>query len=136
VVARGTIAWPGRPRADETASLEPNHTHVVVVPGSAWGDEVPWLSAVAGAVATGARSITLLANGGEIAYRDVQASLAARRQVFVLSGTGRAADQIARAAATESAEPKALAIAQSPLVIVLPDETGAVVEAIGSALRD
>jgi hypothetical protein len=64
--------------------LEPNHTHVVVVPGADWGDEVPWLSAVAATIAGDAPSITLLANGGEIVYRDGQASLAAGRRAFVL----------------------------------------------------
>ena len=135
VVAAGTVAWPDQPDAGGTAALEPNHTHVVVVPGGDWGDEVPWLSAVAAALAGAAPSITLLANGGEIAYRDVQASLAAGRRVFVLAGTGRAADEIAGAAATGAAEPHVLEIARSPLVTVLPDEPSTMIDVIGSALR-
>ncbi len=136
VVPAGTVAWPDQPDASGTAVLEPNHTHVVVVPGADWGDEVPWLSAVAAAIAGHAPSITLLANGGDIAYRDVQASLAAGRRVFVLAGTGRTADEIAHAAATDSAQSQALNIARSPLVTVLPDEPGTVSRAIASALRD
>jgi voltage-gated potassium channel Kch len=136
VVADGTVAWPELPHANGAAPLEPNHTHVVVVPGVEWGDEVPWLSAVASAIAGKARSITLLANGGEIAYRDVQASLTAGRRVFVLSGTGRTADEIAHAAATDSPESKALNVARSPLVTVLPEDPGKLILAIGSALRD
>jgi hypothetical protein len=135
VVARGTIAWPDEADAGGTAPLEPNHTHVVVVPGGEWGDEVPWLSAVAAAIAGRAPSITVLANGGEIAYRDVEASLAAGRKVFVLAGTGRTADKIADAAATGAAESPVLQIARSPLVTVVPDEPSTLIEAIGSALR-
>jgi hypothetical protein len=135
VVARGTVAWPDQPNAHAAAPLEPNHTHVILVPGVEWGDEVPWLNAVAAAIAGEAPSITLLANGGEIAYRDVQASLTAGRRVFVLSGTGRTADEIARAATTDSAESTALEIARSPLVSILPDEPSTLIHAIGSALR-
>jgi hypothetical protein len=134
VVARGTVAWPDQPHGHGTAPVEPNHTHVVVVPGTAWGDEVPWLSAVADVIADGAPSITLLANGGDIAYRDIEASLAAGRRVLVLPGTGRTADEIARAVATDSAESKALEIAGSPLVSILPDGPSTLVHAIGSAL--
>jgi SLOG in TRPM, prokaryote len=135
VVARGTIAWPDKEDAGGTAPLEPNHTHLVVVPGADWGDEVPWLSAVAAAIAGAAPSVTLVANGGEIAYRDVQASLAAGRRVVVLAGTGRTADEIAGAAATGAAEPSVLQIARSPLVTVLPDEPSTLIGAIASALH-
>jgi hypothetical protein len=135
VVADANVAWPDQPLADGKASLEPNHTHVVVVPGEEWGDEVPWLSAVADAIAGEAPSITLLANGGNIAYNDIRASLAVGRRVFVLPGTGRTADEIARAAAKESAEPEALEIAGSPLVSILPDGPSTLIHAIGSALR-
>lgn len=135
VVARGTVAWPDQPPAHGKAPLEPNHTHVVVVPGDVWGDEVPWLSAVADAIACEAPSITLVVNGGNIAYCDIQASLAAGRRVLVLPGTGRTADAIARAAANKSAESEAMEIARSPLVSILPDGTSTLIHAIGSALR-
>ena len=46
---------------------EPNHSHLVVVPGSNWGDETPWLFDVAQWIA-GSRPIrTVLVNGGPIA---------------------------------------------------------------------
>jgi hypothetical protein len=106
-----------------------------VVPGEEWGDEVPWLSAVADAIAGEAPSITLLANGGNIAYRDIEVSLAAGRRVLVMPGTGRIADEIARAAGKDSAESKALEVARSPLVSILPDEPSTLIHAIRSALR-
>lgn len=104
VAAAGTLALPGpgprptdktRPTDTPRAPAEPHHSHLVVVPGHAWGDEVPWLSAVAGAVAAGRPSVTVLANGGAIAYADVEASLDADRPVLVLAGTGRTADELA-----------------------------------------
>lgn len=135
VVAGGTVAWPDEADADGKAPLEPNHTHVVVVPGADWGDEVPWLSSVAAAIAGDAPSLTLLANGGEIAYRDVEASLAAGRRIFVLAGTGRTADEIADAAASGAAAHQVLQIARSPLVTVLPDELSTLIDTLASALR-
>ena len=51
VAAVGTVELPDTPHGDDAAPLEPNHTHVVLVPGDSWGDETPWLSAVAGDIA-------------------------------------------------------------------------------------
>ena len=77
VAAEGTVVVPGasadRPRT--RVDLEPNHTHVVLVPGSEWGDESPWLSEVADVVADGAPSVTVVVNGGEITFDDALASL-------------------------------------------------------------
>ena len=33
--------------ATEAVDLEPNHTHFVLVPGSEWGEEAPWLARLA-----------------------------------------------------------------------------------------
>jgi SLOG in TRPM, prokaryote len=99
--------------ADE---LEPNHTHLVLVPGSEWGDEVPWLTGVAAALAGGHPSVTVLVNGGEIALLDVAESVAAGRRVLVVSGTGRAADALAGALAGNDADPRAGELVRSGLV--------------------
>jgi hypothetical protein len=50
--------------------LDERHTHFVLVPGEDWGDESELVSAFATAVARGSRSVTVLANGGAIAWRD------------------------------------------------------------------
>ncbi|NEP02239.1 MAG: hypothetical protein F6K58_27000 [Symploca sp. SIO2E9] len=92
------IVLPGvshSPVAD--TPLEPNHTHFVLIPGDSWGDESPWLSRVATTLAKGAPSVTVLANGGEIALLDVSENIKAGRQVVVLAGSGRLADEITRA---------------------------------------
>lgn len=101
VSARGTVALPtadGRDRpAPGPVPLEPHHTHFVLVPGAEWGDESPWLARVAGALAGGAPVVTVLVNGGAIAWEDVAQSVAAGRPVLVIAGSGGTADTLAAA---------------------------------------
>ena len=66
------------PTADDAAALEPHHTHVLLVPGASWGDESPWLTRVADALADGTGWLTVVINGGDITYADAAASLAPR----------------------------------------------------------
>ncbi|MGY1683283.1 hypothetical protein [Geodermatophilus sp. SYSU D01176] len=121
VAAEGTVAAPGGAQPDDgnAADLEPHHTHVILVPGDSWGDESPWLAAVASAIAGGEPSATLVVNGGDITYADVEQSLAGGRPVLVLAGTGRTADAVAAAAAGETADARAVRIAASPLTHVI-----------------
>lgn len=122
VAALGAVNFPGhRGTNPDSAPLEPNHTHFVLVPGAQWGDEVPWLAAVASIVAAGRPSVTLLVNGGEISLADASSSLANNRPVLVLAGTGRAADRIAAAVSDPAAcdDPRIAELALSPLVRVL-----------------
>jgi hypothetical protein len=111
VILPGERSEPGGRRA-----LERNHTHFVLVPGSSWGDESPWLARAATAIAAGAPSVTVLINGGDIAFRDVANSLAADRPVLVIRGTGRAADRIAAALDGDGTDAQAARLAGSPLV--------------------
>jgi len=105
VAAEGTVILPTaqervsllRECHDDRSVLEPNHTHFVLVPGNQWGDESPWLAAVAKILAGDAPSVTLLVNGGEISRQDVTRSLDAGRPVVVVAGTGRLADELASA---------------------------------------
>ncbi len=121
VAAQDTVATGGRvPSNPDAAALEPHHTHFVLVPGSEWGDEAPWLGHVAEAIAEGAAMLTMVVNGGEITFADVSASLKRHRPVLVLAGTGRTADAIAEARAGREADPRAVAIAASALTRVLP----------------
>jgi SLOG in TRPM, prokaryote len=77
--------------------LEPNHTHFILVPGSEWGDESPWIAGVATALSGKSPSVTILLNGGNASIVDVRASIADRRPVVVIAGTGRLADELATA---------------------------------------
>lgn len=99
VAAQGTVCLPQQiPPANfvDFALLEPHHTHFVLVPGTLWGDEAPWIAEVAN-VLTVDRSLTLLVNGGKISWQDVSYSVRAQRPVLVLAGSGRTADELALA---------------------------------------
>ena len=148
VAAEGTLAGPGTSGGD-VAEVDPRHTHLVVVPGDSWGDEAPWLAAVAGALAVGHGSATLLVNGGEVAWEDVRHSLADGRPVVVLDGTGRTADAIAAARAVGGhpdagdgdrageVEERAALVVGSPLVhVVHVDDREALVALLGALLAD
>ena len=98
VAAEGTVLVPGAGTpSPDAVRLEPNHTLFLLVPGTQWGDEAAWMMEVAGVVAGRRSSVTVLINGGQIAYTDVAASLGSGRPVVVLAGSGRTADAIARA---------------------------------------
>ena len=101
---------------DDRCPLESNHTHALLVPGTEWGDEVPWLAHAATIVADGAPSVTLVVSGGEITYEDAGASIAEGRAVLVAAGSGGTADELAAATRGEEADERARALVDSDLV--------------------
>ena len=90
------IHYPHHPLPD-TYPLEPHHTHFILTPGVNWGDESAWIAKIASVLSGDAPSVTVLMNGGNVSLIDVQESLEAGRLVYVVSGTGRLADEIAAA---------------------------------------
>lgn len=116
VVVRSLAALWGQPVVGSMAALEPHHTHFVLVPGSNWGEEAPWIASVAGAIAGSCASVSVLVNGGEIAWTDVAASLEASRRVLVVAGSGRTADALAAAAAGRTSDARAAALVGTELV--------------------
>ncbi len=126
---------PGTSGRPDAAVLEPHHTQVILVPGQTWGDESPWLAEVATAIADGQPSLTLVVNGGQITFDDIDHSLQAGRPVIILAGTGRTADAIAAAARGDTGDPKAARAAASPGTrIVSLDDPQALYAAIESIL--
>ncbi|WP_329000366.1 hypothetical protein OHA18_38775 [Kribbella sp. NBC_00709] len=134
VVAQGTVNWPGEPPRDGTADFEPNHTRFLAVPGTEWGDEAPWIADAATVLAGSAPSITLLVNGGQIAYDDAARSIESGRPVLVVEGSGRTADQFAAALRGEPADARAVRLARSGLVSAVPLDSLPLRLAITSAL--
>jgi len=136
VAASGTVAIPGdAPAVANPAELEPNHSLFLLVPGTHWGDEAPWIDEVATVLAGEHPSVTILVNGGQIAYQDVEASLRRGRPVVIAKGSGRTADAIAAARGASGAPPRDAEIAASPLVTIAPiDLPSLFAEAVGSAL--
>ncbi|HIK04833.1 MAG TPA: hypothetical protein IGS40_08965 [Trichormus sp. M33_DOE_039] len=117
VAPASKVALPNclEPPADSTP-LEPNHNYFVLVPGSNWGDESPWLAALATVLANGAPSLTILINGGEITFQDALQNVNAERLVIVLAGSGRTADILANALHGESSDQRAIELAKSGIV--------------------
>lgn len=117
VAAIGTVALPGVLLSPpDAASLEPHHTHFVLVPGSEWGDESPWLASAASTLANGAPSVTVLVDGGETAWEDVSQSVEAGRPVITIAGSGRTADKLAGALRGEIIDEKTRELSTSGLL--------------------
>jgi hypothetical protein len=120
VIVRALAALPGEPAGDDAAPPEPNHTHLLLVPGSSWGDEAPWIALVASTIAEAHPSVTVLLNGGEIAWTDAAESVADGRPVLALAGSGRTADELAAAASGGPADERAAALVCTGLVEAVP----------------
>ena len=100
VAARGTLCLPGegdedRTGADEGADPDPGHGRFLLVPGNKWGDESPWIAAVASTLAGDRPSLTLVVGGGEVTARDLREGLNLGRPALILAGTGGTADTVA-----------------------------------------
>jgi hypothetical protein len=120
----------------DAVAVEPNHSHAVLVPGATWGDESPWLAAVAAVLAGEAPSVTVIVNGGEVTLDDAARSVEANRPVVVLAGSGRTADALAAALAREPADKRVAALAASGLLqaVDLADGPPALARAVAALL--
>ncbi|MGF1458697.1 MAG: hypothetical protein ACFBSG_06680 [Leptolyngbyaceae cyanobacterium] len=92
----------------DASTLEPNHTHCILVPGEQWGDESPWISEIATHLSGQHESMTILINGGSVTVQDAYASVAAGREIVIVAGTGRVADDIVEALHYKVVEGKAI----------------------------
>ena len=97
------VTWPGGPHSSKFLwwgkqlwHLEPHYSHFILVPGSQFGDESPWIVDTATSLSKDHRSVTILINGGEVSRKDIQLSLEIGRPVIALSRTGRLADELAK----------------------------------------
>jgi hypothetical protein len=120
VAAVNTITLPYAPLPRPgSAALEPNHTHFVLVPGSEWGDDSFWLARVVSVLAKKTPSVTVLVNGGEIAWKDVAHSIEVGRPVIAIAGSGRAADVLVSALRGEATNRQAKNLAIPRLVQIV-----------------
>jgi hypothetical protein len=116
VAPEGKVALPEQILSSKGTALEPHHTHFVLVPGSQWGDESPWLVHVASVLADKEPSVTVLVNGGEIALKDVSENVKAGRSVLVIAGSGRLADTLAAALHGEATDERVRELAACGLL--------------------
>lgn len=109
------VSWPGRvlsppvlstaegsrggPADDARVPLEPNHTHFVLTDGDHWGTETETTFALAAALSEGVPSVAVLVNGGPVARDEVLHNVRQGREIMVIRGSGRLADEIAAAVA-------------------------------------
>jgi transcriptional regulator with XRE-family HTH domain len=137
VVRAGEVQLPGQPLPpNDVWELEPGNTHFVVLPPGEPGVQLPGITYIATVLAGGGPSVTVVINGGEITYQEVEQSIKANRPVVVVAGTGGAADDIAHAlAGEESASDRAHRIAASGLVSwVSVDDPAALAKRLAAAL--
>jgi hypothetical protein len=121
VAVTATVRVPEVPdSAPAGVALEPHHTHFVLVPGTEWGEDSPWLTLVARTLAGPLSSVTVVMNGGDITLSDVAHSVAARRPVLVVDGSGRAADALADALDGRPLQERLNTLAASGLLTVVP----------------
>jgi hypothetical protein len=134
IAAVGTVIVPGRASpSPDAAPLEPNHSHFILVPGSEWGVEAPWIARAASILAHNLPSATLLINGGEIAWQDVTESIKAARPVLVVAGSGRTADMLVDVLQGKRSDPRAKAVIATGLLHVLDPQGGT--EALRQVVR-
>jgi hypothetical protein len=137
VAAAGTVQRPGRPAPPDGAALEPHHSHFLIVPGDEWGAEAPWIAHTATVLAGSSPSVTVLVNGGQIAYDDVERSVQAGRRVVVVAGSGRTADTLADALNGAEFDKRAQALTDSGLISFVPvDQPAALADALGAILGE
>lgn len=134
VVPTGMVRVPGDPATERAETdIEPNHSHFVLVPGNEWGDESPWLEEIARLVAGDRPSVTLLVNGGDIAFEEVARSVGGGRAVLAVVGSGRLADDVAGALRGETTTSRVAELARSGLLEAVDPWTGPRV--LGDSIR-
>jgi len=131
VTLEALVTWPGGPRSTKLLwwgtkrwELAPLYSHFILVPGSEFGDESPWIVEAATQLSKGHRSVTILINGGDVSRKDIKLSIESGRPVIALGGTGRLANDLAMEDNRDN------------LIAVVPAYDGKrVAEAIRAALR-
>jgi hypothetical protein len=102
ITLESLVTWPGGPHSTNFLwwgtkrwQLEPHYSHFILVPGSKFGDESPWIVEAATLLSKGHRSVTILINGGEVSRKDIELSVKHGRPVIAMGGTGRLANDLA-----------------------------------------
>ena len=76
-------------------TLDPNHTHFVLVESNEWGGETETMFQLAQELSKKVPVLTILVNGGEITKKEVLLSVRHGWPIIVIGRTGRLADEIA-----------------------------------------
>lgn len=87
------VNYPGKQQPHLTA-IERNHTHVVLIENATWGEEIDVMYGLVGLLAQSMPALTVLVNGGQLAYPEVMRTIQLNLPLIVLQGSGRLADRI------------------------------------------
>jgi SLOG in TRPM, prokaryote len=87
------LAFSRPTRTGEPIEIARDHSQVLLVPGSHFGEETSWLFAAADQLGAGSAP-TFVVNGGNLALDEARQRLAAGNVVIAVEGSGRAADEL------------------------------------------
>jgi hypothetical protein len=96
VAPLGLVRYPGSAGSGET-SLDPNHSHFVLVDGKVWGDETNILFKLVGELRKKVPAVVLVAGGGAVCRNEVLLAIRQNLTLIVVEGSGGVADEIATA---------------------------------------
>jgi hypothetical protein len=103
ITLEALITWPDGPSSTNFLwwgkkrwMLAPYYSHFILVPGTEFGDESPWIVDAATIFSKSHRSVTVLMNGGDVSRKDIELSVEKGRPVIALNHTGRLADELSR----------------------------------------
>ncbi|MDD2814241.1 MAG: DUF4231 domain-containing protein [Thiotrichaceae bacterium] len=100
----GKVTYPDQPVAvtgEDSAPLEPNHTHFVLLDthcenNEGWGCETPLMYHLAEIYTKTLPALTLLVNGGNICKQEILHSVRLGIPILIVQGSGRFADELAQ----------------------------------------
>jgi hypothetical protein len=97
VAPKGKVTYPGSRKLGpaDSAPLEPNHSHFVLVESNEWGGETETMLKIAQAFKTPV--VAMLVNGGPIAAEEALQSVRNGWPLLVVEGSGRFADDLSAA---------------------------------------
>ena|SRR5579885_83044 len=95
VTVASLVTLPGAPTEQDRATLEPHHSHFVLVEGRDWGDETATMYALVASLGERVPSVLVFASGGKILRNEVVANVRQHRPIIAIAGSGRFADELA-----------------------------------------
>lgn len=98
VAPSGKVTYPEGPEEGSIeggASLDPDHSHFVLVDSKEWGGETEMMFKLAKSLSDKIPVVAILANGGDISRKEVLSSVRQGWPLIVIEGTGGLADDIA-----------------------------------------
>jgi hypothetical protein len=129
ITLKALVTWPGGPHnrhflwwGKKRWDLAEHYSHFILVPGSEFGDESPWIVDAATILSKDHRSVTVLINGGNVSRKDIELSIGSGRPVIAIGGTGRLANELA-------SEPR-----QNLITVIPGNVEGRVAEAVLAAI--